>query len=83
MYKLKGTTCLSCGLKATHWAVESTRGKERNWHLNLYGMADGVEVLFTKDHIIPKAKGGKNGIHNLQPMCRWCNFDKGDRYEYL
>lgn len=32
----------------------------------------------TKDHIIPKAHGGKNSIVNLQLAHVWCNGIKGD-----
>lgn len=34
------------------------------------------EVLMTKDHIIPKSKGGKNNLSNYQPMCCICNKQK-------
>ena len=35
-------------------------------------------VLMTKDHIIPKSKGGIECITNYQPMCLKCNQEKGD-----
>lgn len=32
----------------------------------------------TLDHIIPISRGGSHGVGNLQPMCFWCNDNKGD-----
>ena len=34
----------------------------------------------TKDHIIPKSKGGKNELSNYQTMCTYCNNEKADKY---
>ena len=34
------------------------------------------EILFTKDHITPRSKGGKNHISNYQTMCSKCNEGK-------
>ena len=39
---------------------------------------------FTRDHIIPKARGGSDTDENLQLLCGRCNSIKGDRImEYL
>jgi 5-methylcytosine-specific restriction endonuclease McrA len=49
------------------------------YHFNLYAIDDnGNEVLMTKDHIIPKSKGGRNELSNYITMCRPCNEIKGD-----
>jgi 5-methylcytosine-specific restriction endonuclease McrA len=83
LFKQKGTTCVKCGLKASYFALEShksdTMGKDTpSCHFNLYGVLNGREVLFTKDHILPKSKGGKNTLENMQPMCLICNNLKGN-----
>jgi 5-methylcytosine-specific restriction endonuclease McrA len=46
--------------------------------LNLYAIKDGLEVLMTSDHIIPRSKGGPTILENLQPMCHICNGRKGN-----
>ena len=51
----------------------------QTFHFNLYALdADGNEVLMTKDHIVPKSKGGEDKGINYQTMCYPCNYVKGD-----
>ena len=76
----KNTKCVVCGLEATHYRLERRIGA-KNYHFNLYGMKDGEEVLFTKDHILPVSKGGKNTLNNYQTMCQFCNQEKADAIE--
>lgn len=38
-----------------------------------------VGVDLTVDHVVPLSKGGRNGIENVQPLCRACNLKKGDK----
>ena len=50
------------------------------WHFNLYAaIPDGKMRMMTKDHIIPRSKGGQNCMENYQPMCTRCNGQKGDK----
>lgn len=70
----KGTTCVCCGRKGTHFRLDGIDNSERK-HFNLY-CDDGM--LMTKDHIVPKALGGRDVVSNLQPMCNECNIKKGD-----
>lgn len=64
--------CVKCNLEATHFKLETSSGND-NPHFNLYS-SEGV--LFTKDHIIPRSKGGANNLSNYQVMCTKCNFEK-------
>ena len=74
----KGIKCSCCGIEGKFFAKEKTEGLGR-YHLNLYAIDEsGDEVLMTKDHIIPKSKGGKNQLDNYQTMCVKCNSKKGN-----
>ena len=75
--------CCKCGLVATFFGIECTDIKHtKKYHLNLYGInAKGDEVLFTKDHIVPQSKGGRNAQFNYQTMCIKCNGEKGNKNE--
>lgn len=76
----KSVKCCHCGIEGTFFAAEKSKAcNPQHYHLNLYGLnADGEEVLFTKDHILPKSKGGENVIKNYQTMCTVCNGKKGN-----
>lgn len=77
----KGFKCACCGIKGKYFAKEITRG-DASYHLNLYALdKNGTEVLMTKDHIIPKSKGGQDVLDNYQPMCYICNYKKGNTLE--
>lgn len=80
MFAIKGTDCVECGLKGKFFALE--RGLDCSplkFHLNLYGINEhGDEIMITKDHIIPRSKGGKNVLSNYKPLCIMCNQQKAD-----
>jgi hypothetical protein len=77
----KSIVCSCCGLEGKFFAIEKNyKDPYPNYHLNLYGYDEkGKEVLITKDHIIPKSKGGKNHLSNYQTMCINCNVKKGNK----
>ena len=37
------------------------------------------ENSFTIDHVIPRSKGGKDSVNNLEFICRNCNLMKGEK----
>ena len=77
LFKEKGIKCVACGVEGKYFAKERHR-TSKGYHFNLYAVDDkGREVLMTKDHIIPKSKGGENKLHNYQTMCYNCNIAKG------
>lgn len=78
-FKRKGIKCKCCGLEASHFAID--KQFKQGPQLNLFGMEDGEEILFTKDHILPKSKGGKDCLNNMQTMCTICNCKKGNNLE--
>jgi hypothetical protein len=79
-FKRKGIKCVRCGIEGKFFAKEKFIGDQSgHWHLNLYAVDNkGQEVLMTKDHIMPKSKGGADALYNYQPMCTCCNGEKAD-----
>ncbi len=58
------------------------------WRLKIWTNGNGIchicnkpvsLELFTKDHVIPKSKGGKNTIDNLFPSHQECNWKKANK----
>lgn len=81
VFSKKGIRCVTCGIEGIVFYKEKKK-EDKNFHFNLYGFNKiGEEVLMTKDHIIPKSKGGKNFIDNYQPMCVDCNSRKNNKVE--
>lgn len=75
LFKYKGIHCVVCGLEGSFFAKER-KMLENCWHLQLYGVKNGKEIMFTKDHIKARSMGGKDSIDNLQVMCSDCNQTK-------
>jgi len=80
-----GTKCKFCGKRGTIFRIERSRrdgGKIRRddngWHLNLYALNSGKITMITRDHIIPRSRGGNNSLKNSQPLCSPCNISKSD-----
>jgi hypothetical protein len=77
-----------CGLFGTKVLLEQFEGScSSRPHFNLYGEGTPSNIyrshavspeksgliLFTKDHVLPKSKGGQNNLANMQSMCVICN----------
>lgn len=83
-FLIHGTCCEKCGLYGDFFALErhlitSHYPDKRRYHFNLYGINEAhEEILFTKDHVIPKSKQGPNSVENMQTLCIICNLEKGD-----
>jgi hypothetical protein len=71
-FKEKGIKCCSCDRVGTHFRLQR-QFKEPFFHLALWS-DDDVEM--TKDHIVPKSKGGYDHLDNMQTMCAKCNSKK-------
>jgi hypothetical protein len=65
-------SCVSCGLEGTRMFMEC-HPSDMMPHFNLYGEEDKKLILFTKDHIKPRALGGEDCLDNYQTMCSVCN----------
>lgn len=77
LFKSQGYTCVVCGITA-NVAVLTKELNGRRAHFDFYYKKGNNYTLFTKDHIIPKSLGGKNLLSNYQPMCSFCNEEKGN-----
>jgi hypothetical protein len=75
--------CVTCGISGKVFYLEKQlmqkNSKVDKFHFNLYAIDDyGIEILMTKDHIIPLSKKGQNNKKNYQTMCQICNSKKSN-----
>lgn len=71
-------SCVDCGREAEFFGVY----RAKNNHKDSYGviffhLENSRVVIHTKDHIIPKSRGGPNHMDNYQNLCTLCNSKKG------
>jgi len=72
----KGLKCVSCPREGKY--LIATKDRSGAIHIDVY--TDDFELM-TIDHIKPKSLGGSYDIENLDPMCHFCNTEKGAKYE--
>lgn len=60
---------------------KSLRKRRRRLFKFGYCLYCGSRSQITKDHIQPKSRGGSSKLHNLQPLCAYCNSKKGNKTE--
>jgi len=82
-YKLfkKNKCCVDCGIEGSILAIEidNINPMPKTYHINMYAIGEnGEDILMTKDHIVPRSKGGRNALFNYQTMCAICNQKKGN-----
>ena len=85
-YHRYGMKCCvpGCTAHGQYFAIEkAANDRDSKYHLNLYCMLNGQEVMMTSDHRIPKSRGGRDSLDNRQPMCYKHNAEKGNQFKYL
>jgi 5-methylcytosine-specific restriction endonuclease McrA len=84
---VRNSKCVKCGLAGGVWLLQAHHCYIKDGqvqlretpHLNLYAVNDDDKlILMTRDHIIPRARGGMDLMENLQTMCAPCNNAKAD-----
>ena len=81
----KSLVCCNCGIKGEYFALEKPEADPgTRYHFNLYARLDsGAEVLITKDHVVPKSKGGTDSVNNMRTMCKVCNEMRSNRDDLI
>lgn len=75
--------CVRCRVMGILFRLQRHQNDQQSLslHMNLYGLRNGRMILFTKDHIVPRSKGGQSSLSNYQTMCYDCNQIKGNKYK--
>lgn len=75
----RSKVCACCGQRGTVMMLDVHGCMFSRAHFNLYAVEGKKLILMTKDHIIPRSKGGTDHLDNLQTLCTKCNNKKGDK----
>ena len=76
VFAFKGLKCVKCPREGKY--LIAAKDRSGAIHVDLY--TNDFELM-TVDHIKPKRLGGTYDIKNLDPMCRFCNSEKGGDYD--
>lgn len=74
----KSCKCVCCGLEGQYFRKQVQFDNLNIYALNLFASYNGHEILFNKDHLIPKSLGGNNLFENFVPCCKQCNEIKSN-----
>ena len=74
----RSCVCCCCGIVGTRMFLDTPDYGCGRAHFNLYAEWNGRLVLMTKDHVIPRSKGGEDVVENMRIMCTVCNGHRGD-----
>lgn len=82
MFK-KSPKCKHCGVEGnTFVLLRDKKTQTSRPHLAFFHkQKNGTLLLMTKDHVLPKSKGGENRQENIQTLCQICNGAKGNKVE--
>jgi hypothetical protein len=84
----KSPECACCGIRANECSVDldvkaTKKTNTMQYHINFYALTGNSNrrdqqhmILFTKDHVVPRSKGGEDSEENTQVLCFNCNTFK-------
>lgn len=73
--------CWNCGAPAHAFVLARETQSHEKLCLKLLAIKDNTLLELTRDHIIPKSKGGSNAVKNLRVGCAPCNNSRGDEMD--
>jgi hypothetical protein len=74
----RSCVCHCCGIVGTRMLLDTPNEGSGSAHYNLYAEWNNNLVLMTKDHIVPRSKGGPDEIENMRTLCEVCNGHRGN-----
>ena len=74
----KSCVCCCCGVVGRRMFLDAHNVGCGSAHFNLYAEWNNKLILMTKDHIVPRSKGGEDVVENMRTMCTICNGHRGD-----